>query len=263
MSFGCTKLILTILSALAQDESRSISDNIRWSIQKKFQRGEAMVDLSRMLGYDKGENGEWVINPKQAEIVRYIFERYVCGVSATAIAKELNAMGKKTVRGSIWRADAVLFILRNEKYVGDCESQKTVTKNFLTHEVSINEGDAPKYYVTDHHVAIIDRHTWNQAQMMLLGGEEARDKKEKKRRANNASPFTNLTYGVDGCNEPMFRIAITHRFTPTRMSVPQRQNRSRENKWKALCGNYVGGVLGVPHGLLSGGVLLIKMFDKL
>ena len=67
-------------------------------------------------------------------------------------------------------------------------------------------GDAPKYYVTDHHVAIIDRHTWNQAQMMLLGGEEARDKKEKKRRANNASPFTNLTYGVDGCNEPMFRI---------------------------------------------------------
>lgn len=54
--------------------------------------------------------------------------------------------------------------------------------------------------------AIIDRHTWNQAQMMLLGGEEARDKKEKKRRANNASPFTNLTYGVDGCNEPMFRI---------------------------------------------------------
>lgn len=142
----------------------------------------------------------------EAEIVRYIFERYVCGVSATAIAKELNAMGKKTVRGSIWRADAVLFILRNEKYVGDCESQKTVTKNFLTHEVSINEGDAPKYYVTDHHVAIIDRHTWNQAQMMLLGGEEARDKKEKKRRANNASPFTNLTYGVDGCNEPMFRI---------------------------------------------------------
>ena len=73
----------------------------------------------------------------------------------------------------------MLFILRNEKYVGDCESQKTVTKNFLTHEVSINEGDAPKYYVTDHHVAIIDRHTWNQAQMMLLGGEEARDKKRK------------------------------------------------------------------------------------
>lgn len=67
------------------------------------------------------------------------------------------------------------------------------------------------------------------------------------------------TAAMSRCSES----AITHRFTPTRMSVPQRQNRSRENKWKALCGNYVGGVLGVPHGLLSGGVLLIKMFDKL
>ena len=69
----------------------------------------------------------------------------------------------------------------------------------------------------------------------------------------------NKRWQMSRCSES----AITHRFTPTRMSVPQRQNRSRENKWKALCGNYVGGVLGVPHGLLSGGVLLIKMFDKL
>ena len=61
------ELRLSLMSSMAQDESRSISDNIRWSIQKKFQRGEAMVDLSRMLGYDKGENGEWVINPKQAD----------------------------------------------------------------------------------------------------------------------------------------------------------------------------------------------------
>ena len=162
------ELILTILSALAQDESRSISDNIRWSIQKKFQRGEAMVDLNRMLGYDKGPDGEWLINPVQAEIVRYIFERFVCGVSSNSIAKELNAMGKKTARGSIWRADAVLYILRNEKYVGDCESQKTVTKNFLTHEASINNGEAPKYYVADHHVGIIDRLTWDKVQAMLL-----------------------------------------------------------------------------------------------
>lgn len=71
--------------------------------------------------------------------------------------------------------------------------------------------------------------------------------------------FMGWTAAMSRCSES----AITHRFTPTRMSVPQRQNRSRENKWKALCGNYVGGVLGVPHGLLSGGVLLIKMFDKL
>lgn len=203
------ELILTILSALAQDESRSISDNIRWSIQKKFQRGEPMVDLSRMMGYDKGANGEWVINPEQAEIVRYIFERFVCGASSNAIAKELNAMGKKTVRGSIWRADAVLFILRNEKYVGDLEMQKSITKNFLTHEATVNNGEAPKYYVTNHHVGIVDRITWDKAQAMLLeGGHRSHDRsvEPKKRRGTKASPFTNLTCGVDGCGEKMFRI---------------------------------------------------------
>lgn len=203
------ELILTILSALAQDESRSISDNIRWSIQKKFQRGEAMVDLSRMLGYDKGPDGEWLINPEQAEIVRYIYERFVRGTSSNSIAKELNAMGKKTARGSIWRADAVLYILRNEKYVGDCESQKTVTKNFLTHEASINNGEAPKYYVTDHHVGIIDRLTWDKVQAMLLNRcsrSNGREAEPKRRRGSNASPFTNLICSVDGCGEKMFRL---------------------------------------------------------
>lgn len=153
------ELILTILSALAQEESNSISRNIKWAIQWKFQRGEPMVDLSRMLGYDKGPNGEWVINPEQAGIVRYIFDRYVCGVSANAIANELNSMGKKTVKGGIWRADSVFYILHNEKYVGDCENQKYVTKSFLTHRSTPNNGEETKYYVNNHHAAIIDRAT--------------------------------------------------------------------------------------------------------
>lgn len=192
------ELILTILSALAQDESRSISDNIRWSIQKKFQRGEAIVNLDRFLGYDKGPNGEWVINPEQAEIVRYIYDRFVCGVNSNRIAKELNDMGKKTVRGCIWRADAVLRVLRNEKYVGDCESQKTITKNFLTHESTKNNGEAPRYYVENHHVGIIDRLTWDKVQAMLYesGAKSAKkEEKPKKRRGATASPFSNLTCG--------------------------------------------------------------------
>lgn len=195
------ELILTILSALAQDESRSISDNIRWSIQKKFQRGEAIVNLDRFLGYDRGPNGEWVINPEQAEIVRYIYDRFVCGANSNRIAKELNDMGKKTVRGCIWRADAVLRILRNEKYVGDCESQKTITKNFLTHESTKNNGEAPRYYVENHHVGIIDRLTWDKVQAMLYESgaqsakKEEKEEKSKKRRGSTASPFSNLTCG--------------------------------------------------------------------
>ena len=87
------ELILTILSALAQDESRSISDNIRWSIQKKFQAGNPHINLKRMLGYDLGPNQEWVIVPEQAQVVRYIFERFVKGQTANKIAVELNELG--------------------------------------------------------------------------------------------------------------------------------------------------------------------------
>lgn len=132
----------------------------------------------------------------------------MCGETATGIANELNGMGKKTARGGIWRADAILFILRNEKYVGDLEMQKTITKNFLTHESSPNKGEAPRYYITDHHVGIIDRLTWDKAQAMFLeAGKRShdRDMEPKKRRGNTASPFSNLTCGEEGCGEKMVR----------------------------------------------------------
>lgn len=137
------ELILTILSALAQDESRSISDNIRWSIQKKFQSGVPHINLKRMLGYELGANKQWVIVPEQAEIIRYIFDRFVKGQTANKIALELNQMEKFTVNGKKWSAGSILIVLRNEKYVGDIEMQKTITKDFLTHRSSINKGEAP------------------------------------------------------------------------------------------------------------------------
>ena len=136
-------------------------------------------------------------------------------------------MGKTTVKGSIWRADSVLYILRNEKYVGDCENQKYVTKNFLTHEATRNNGEVAKYYVNDHHVAIIDRLTWNKAQAMLLergakandrasGNDRAKSNSEEqqKRRGSRASVFTNLTCGEEyhgrTCGEKLFRIGYNN-----------------------------------------------------
>lgn len=215
------ELILTILSALAQDESRSISDNIRWSIQKNFQAGKPKIDLNRMLGYDKGENGEWVINPEQAKTVRYIFERYVCGQTANRIAKELNELGRKTVNKKNWSASSVLTVLRNEKYVGDIEMQKTITKDFLTHRSTINKGEAPRYYVENHHVGIIDRSTWDKAQTMLYEkpskvGDSV--PAQKKKRGYTGSPFGNLVCGAvlehgeragKECGEGFFRVTYT------------------------------------------------------
>ncbi len=128
------ELVLTIMSALAQEESRSISENIRWSLQKKFQNGEPIINLNRTIGYDWGENGEWVINPEQAVIVRMIYESYADGHSSTAIAHKLNASGLRTVHGCIWRSDGVMRVLRNEIYAGHLLMQKTATVDFLTHK---------------------------------------------------------------------------------------------------------------------------------
>lgn len=193
------ELILTILSALAQDESRSISDNIRWSIQKKFQSGVSHINLKRMLGYELGANKQWVIVPEQAEIIRYIFDRFVKGQTANKIALELNQMEKFTVNGKKWSASSILIVLRNEKYVGDIEMQKTITKDFLTHRSSINKGEAPRYYVKNHHVGIIDRVTWDKVQTMLFEKPRADMTKgpgKKKVKSIKGSPFGNLRCGA-------------------------------------------------------------------
>lgn len=211
------ELVLTILSALAQDESRSISDNIRWAIQRKFQRGEPIVNLKRMMGYDFDENGDWIVNPEQAEIVRYIFNRFTGGISSSAIARELNEMGKKTIQGCRWRADAVLYILRNEKYVGDCENQKYVTRDFLTHKSTLNRGEATRYYVSDHHAPIIDRTTWSKAQAILCKGKtttRTSSDKPPESSATTSAVFSNLTCGEihNGhcCGEHFRRMGYNH-----------------------------------------------------
>ena len=184
------ELILTILSALAQDESRSISENIRWTFRKNFQNGKPQLDLNRMLGYDKGKNGEWIINEEQADIVRYIFTNFEKGMSANRIAVNLNSMGKYTVQGNKWRANSVFTVLRNEKYVGDVEMQKTITESFLTHRSVKNKGEAPKYYIKNHHAPIIERKQWERVQEMIEQAEKTRSNK----RGANASVFNDLLY---------------------------------------------------------------------
>ena len=164
--FG-SEMILTIMSAFAQAESRSISDNVKWSIQKNFQRGKPTINLNRMLGYDMGENGEWLINEQQAAVVREIYSMYLCGVAAHRIATLLNEKGVCTINGKKWTTRAILIILRNEKYVGDLIMQKHITIDMLSHKVVKNKDIAQKYYIKDHHAPIIRREMWEQVQDLL------------------------------------------------------------------------------------------------
>ena len=199
------ELLLTILSALAQDESRSISENIRWSIRKKFEAGEPIVNLSRMIGYDRAPDGTWIINEAQAETVRQIFEAFATGESASRIAGTLNEAGRLTVNGCRWTACSVMIVLRNEKYVGDAEMQKYVTKDFLTHRSVRNNGEAPKYYVRDHHAPIISRALWNTVQARLREGQGGqREKKDPQKPAAARPVFSGLRCGI--CGRPYRRV---------------------------------------------------------
>ncbi|ADM68681.1 Transposon Tn3 resolvase [Paenibacillus polymyxa E681] len=166
------EVLLTILSSLAQDESRNISENSRWGILRGFQNGKVFCNTTRFLGYDKDEHGELVINEKEAEIVRRIYEEYLDGKSYQAIARGLMRDKIKTVTGGdTWWDSSITLILTNEKYYGALLQQKTVTVDFLTHKRIRNKGQEQQYLIEDNHEPIVSKELFEAVQ------------KEKERRA--------------------------------------------------------------------------------
>ena len=141
------EVLLTILSSLAQDESRSISENATGGIRKKFERGEIRVNTTKFVGYDKWEDGNLVINPQQAKIVRQIFRDLE---TPESIARSLKEEGVPGWNGKAnWYPTTIQRMLQNEKYMGDALLQKTYTVDFLTKKRSENQGQVNQYYLGD------------------------------------------------------------------------------------------------------------------
>lgn len=177
------------MSSIAQEEARNISENIRWSVRKKFREGKVIVNHKKFLGYTKDETGNLVIVPEEAEIVKYIFQLYVNSVGPRTITKRLSTEGKKTATGSSkWIDSSVRTILRNEKYAGDLLQQKTVTLDYLSHKRVANKDLAPKYHLENSHPAIIDRETFELAQRIM------NDRSETKRGDNKDTTKYNNRY---------------------------------------------------------------------
>lgn len=155
---GTGEVLITILSSLAQEESRNISENTRWGVIRKFENGKIIVNHSKFMGYTKNENGDLVIVPEEAEIVKLVFRLYLEGESCGMIARHLAEKGIKTVTGNDkWHAAVIEKMLRNEKYMGDALLQKTYTVDFMTKKRILNKGVVPQYYVEDDHEAIIPK----------------------------------------------------------------------------------------------------------
>ncbi|MDD2494640.1 MAG: recombinase family protein [Tissierellia bacterium] len=162
------EVLLTILSSLAQDESRNISENSTWGIRRRFEQGKVIVNHKKFLGYDKDEDGNLIINEKQAKIVRRIYEDYLDGKGPNRIAKELEEEGVLNWNGKVkWYESTIRNMLSNEKYKGDALLQKTYTVDFLTKKRVENKGEVPQYYVEESHPAIIDKETWEAVQLEM------------------------------------------------------------------------------------------------
>ena len=151
------ELLITIMSSLAQEESRSISENVTWGQRKRMADGKVSFAYSRFLGLDKDkETGKIVVNPEQAETVRLIFHLFLEGMTPHSIAAELTSRGIKTPAGKdVWNQQTVRRMLSNEKYKGDALLQKEFTVDFLQKKMKKNEGEVPQYYVEGNHEAII------------------------------------------------------------------------------------------------------------
>lgn len=163
------ELLITIMSSLAQEESRSISENTTWGQRKRFADGKASVAFGQFLGYDRGADGSFVINEEQAETVRLIYRLFLEGRSFYSVARELTGRGIKTPAGKDnWSQSTVRSILTNEKYKGDALLQKSFTVDFLNKKMKPNEGEVPQYYVENNHPAIIPPEMFELVQSEIL-----------------------------------------------------------------------------------------------
>ena len=194
---GTGEILLIILSSLAQEESRNISENTRWGVVRRFEKGQVIVNHNKFMGYTKNEKGELIIVPEEAEIVRTMFRLYLEGYSAAKISEYLQEKGIRTTTGKEkWHATVVMKMLRNEKYIGDVLLQKTYTVDFMTKKKVINNSIVPQYYVEDDHEAIIPKELFFRVQEEIMR-RSAMCKSAVTRKKNQKSKYSS-EYALTG-----------------------------------------------------------------
>ena len=164
-----SELMMTVLTSFAQEESRSISENVKWGIKRGFEEGR--MNAFVIYGYRR-VNGQLKVVPEEAEVVRLIYDNFLNGYSAAKTEKQLAEMGVKSYRGKHFSRDAIRKILRQEKYTGNATLQKYYIEKHITHKKRKNRGELPQYYVENSHEAIIDKEIFERVQQEITRRRE-------------------------------------------------------------------------------------------
>ena len=155
------ELMLTLLASFAQEESRSVSNNMKWSIRKGYEEG-SLKQVRRMYGYDV-TCGKVMVIPEEARVVREIFERSASGELPSSICQELNGRGIKTLQGKNWQVNRLNYVLSNIFYTGNVLLQRYFVKDHMDRKQVRNKGELPMYYIDNNHEAIVSQELFDQA----------------------------------------------------------------------------------------------------
>jgi DNA invertase Pin-like site-specific DNA recombinase len=225
------EVLLTILSSLAQDESRSISENSTWGIRRRFEQGKHKMSTKRFLGYDTDEEGHLVINPQQAKIVIRLYEEFLSGKTVDYIARIFKAEKLKSWDGKYnWQPSTLDSMLRNEKYMGDAILQKSYTADFLSKRRVMNDGSVQMYHIEEDHEPIIDIETWEAVQL------------EMERRAAYCKEHRNNAYAQRSEVNPFYGKIICGNCNHSYSRVKYKDRKGKQiTKWRCGSCNMSGG----------------------
>ena len=206
------EVLLTIMASLAQQESQSLSQNVKLGLQYRYQQGLVQVNHNRFLGYTKDEEGQLIIEPEEAEVVKRIYREYLEGAGLAQIGKSLEADGILTAAGKAkWRPETLKKILQNEKYIGDALLQKTYTVDFLSKKRVKNNGIVPQYYVENSHEPIIPRDLYMQVQEEMVRRANLHSGAKRKKRVYSSKYALSSIVYCSKCGDIYRRIAWNNR----------------------------------------------------
>lgn len=196
---------ITLAGAVAQEESRNMSENMQWAVTRNFEQG-IFANYRAFMGY-RCVDGELEIVPEQAEVVKQIFDLYLAGYTFAQIKKELEKQKIKTATGKeSWDVTTIQKMLKNEKYKGDAVLQKSYTVDFLTKKRVMNQGEIQKFYIEDDHEAIIEPWIWECVQLEIERRKQYLEEHGTKSYSNNTENNSFASKIVCGeCNKVFTR----------------------------------------------------------